>query len=161
MTEQLAHAVADGAREITGVAVVLKNTDSATHEELLAADAIILGSPNWNGVTGKFKEWLDGTGQFWEDNPLVGRVGAAFTSGWSRSAGLEFTLWSLLHVLLAHGMIVVGLPWSDTMRSTGSYYGASAVGRVRPTDVQQARRLGRRVAEVTRRLFANGGDRIV
>jgi NAD(P)H dehydrogenase (quinone) len=49
-------------------------------------------------------------------------------------------------------MIVVGLPWTDRMRQSGSYYGATAHGEVTDADREQARALGRRVAEVALRL---------
>src|SRR5439155_11409325 len=64
-----------------------------------------------------------------------------------RSAGTEATLLQLLHLLFAHGMLVVGLPWSERMRVSGSYYGATAHGQVPEDDREQARSLGRRVAE--------------
>ena len=50
-------------------------------------------------------------------------------------------------------MIVVGLPWSDRMRESGSYYGATAHGSVTDVDRAQARALGRRVAELAVRLI--------
>jgi NAD(P)H dehydrogenase (quinone) len=49
-------------------------------------------------------------------------------------------------------MLIVGLPWSDRMRVSGSYYGATAVGEVTDDDRAQARELGRRVAELAVRL---------
>jgi len=57
-----------------------------------------------------------------------------------------------VHLLLAHGMVVVGLPWSERMRVSGSYYGATAVGQVTDDDRAQARELGRSVAELAVRL---------
>ena len=73
-------------------------------------------------------------------------------AGWSPSGGLEATLFQVLHLLLAHGMVVVGLPWSERMRVSGSYYGATAVGQVTEDDRAQARELGRRVEELAARL---------
>jgi len=152
MMRPLAEAVGRGAGRVAGTAVEVRTIDEVGPEALAAADGIILGSPNWNGPTGEFKRWLDGTGVFWEENPLVGKVGAAFTSAWSRHAGVEFTLWSLLHFLLAHGVIIVGLPWGERMRVSGSYYGATASGEVIPDDLAQAEALGERVAAVARAL---------
>ncbi len=74
--------------------------------------------------------------------------------GWSRSGGTEATLLQLIHLLLAHGMLFVGLPWSDRMRRSGSYYGATAHGEVTEDDREQARALGRRVAETALRVVA-------
>ncbi len=153
LTEQLAESVAEGVRSIPGVTLLHRRLDEASHDELRQCDALILGSPNWSGVTGKLKDWMDHSGDLWESGELAGKVGAAFTAGWSRSAGTEATLLQLLHILLAHGMLIVGLPWSDRMRLSGSYYGATAHGEVTEDDRAQSRELGRRVAELAQRLF--------
>lgn len=120
--------------------------------DLLAADGVIVGSPNWSGVTGRLKDWFDYSGDLWETGDLAGKAGGAFTAGYSRSGGIEATLLQLVHLLMAHGMVLVGLPWTETMRRSGSYYGATAHGSVTDEDRQQARALGRRVAEVAARL---------
>jgi NAD(P)H dehydrogenase (quinone) len=91
---------------------------------------------------------------------LVGKVGAAFTSGWSRGGGNEITLLTLLHTLLAHGMLIVGLPWSRRMVKSGSYYGPTAVGGPTEDDLAQARALGRRVARVTSWIATGRGEAI-
>jgi len=109
---RLAAAVAHGAASVPETEVVQHTAEQASVEAMLAADAIILGSPNWHGPTATLKAVLDRAGLAWEQGQLVGRVGAAFTSGWSRAGGQEMTLLMLLHVLLAHGLIIVGLPWS-------------------------------------------------
>jgi NAD(P)H dehydrogenase (quinone) len=105
-------------------------------------------------MTGKLKDWFDYSGDLWETGEFVGKVGAVFTAGYSRSGGIEATLLQLIHLLFAHGMVIVGLPWSDTMRRSGSYYGATAHGAVTDEDRAQARALGMRVAEVTERMSA-------
>jgi NAD(P)H dehydrogenase (quinone) len=153
LTEQLAEAVAEGVRTVDGVELSFRRLDDASFDDLRSCDALILGSPNWSGVTGKLKDWLDHSGDLWETGELAGKVGAAFTAGWSRSGGTEATLLQLLHLLFAHGMLVLGLPWSERMRRSGSYYGATAHGEVTEDDREQARELGRRVAALTRRLF--------
>lgn len=152
LTEELAQSVADGVRSIAGAQLSLRRLDDASPDELNQVDAVILGSPNWSGITGKLKAWFDQSGDLWETGELAGKVGAAFAAGWSPSGGLEATLLQLLHLLLAHGMVVVGLPWSERMRVSGSYYGATAVGQVTDDDRAQARELGRRVAEMAARL---------
>ena len=149
LTEQLAAAIGAGAEAVNGVEVRLRRIHESEPAELLQMDALILGSPNWSGMTGKLKEWFDYSGDLWETGDLAGKVGAAFTAGYSRSAGIEATLLQLLHLILAHGMIVVGLPWSERMRVAGSYYGATAHGRVTDDDLAQARSLGERVASTS------------
>lgn len=152
LTEQLAQVVAEGARSVPGAELLYRRLEEASVEELKACDALILGSPNWSGMTGKLKEWMDHSGDLWETGELAGKVGAAFTAGYSRSGGIEATLLQLLHLLLANGMLVMGLPWSDRMRVSGSYYGATAHGQVTSDDREQAKALGRRVAEAAVRL---------
>src|SRR3990170_721173 len=145
LTEQLAEAVAEGVRAVPGAELHYRRIEEAGTDELKECDALIVGSPNWSGVTGKLKAWFDFTGDLWETGELAGKVGAAFTASWSRAAGTEATLLQLLHLLLAHGMIIVGLPWTERMRRSGSYYGATAHGQVDDDDRQQAHALGRRV----------------
>ena len=147
IVEQLAAAVAEGVRAVPGVELLDRRLDAAEHADLLRCDAIILGSPNWTGVTGKLKQWMDESGDLWESGELAGKPAGAFTGGWSRSGGIEATLLQLFHLLIGHGMIFVGLPWSERMRRSGSYYGATAHGEVTDEDREQARALGRRVAE--------------
>ena len=153
LTEQLAEAVAEGVRATPGVTLRYRRLDDASVDDLKQSDALVLGSPNWSGVTGKLKDWMDHTGDLWETGELEGKIGAAFTGGWSRSGGTEATLLQLLHLLFAHGMLVLGLPWSERMRSSGAYYGATAHGEVTDDDRAQASDLGRRVAELSQRLF--------
>lgn len=119
---------------------------------MLEADGIIIGTPNWTGIKGTLKRWLDTTGDLWEEGSLSGKVGAAFTSSAGRHSGTEFTLLSVLHWMLGSGMIIVGLPWSPLMEQAGSYYGATAVGTITEADLIQARALGRRVAELALQL---------
>lgn len=152
LTEQLAEAVAEGVRTVPGAELGYRRLDEAAPGELSRVDALILGSPNWSGITGKLKTWFDGSGELWETGELAGKVGACFTGGWSRSAGTEATLLQLLHLILAHGMVFVGLPWSERMRRSGSYYGATAHGEVTDDDREQAQALGRRVTETALRL---------
>ncbi|MEX0800074.1 MAG: NAD(P)H-dependent oxidoreductase [Dehalococcoidia bacterium] len=156
LTEQLAESVAEGVRSVEGVTLSHRRLDDASFGELKTCDALILGSPNWSGVTGKLKDWMDHSGDLWETGELAGKVGAAFTAGWSRSGGTEATLLQLLHLLLSHGMVVVGLPWSERMRLSGSYYGATAHGEVTDDDRAQARELGRRAAALALRLSTSG-----
>ena len=99
---------------------------------------------------------VDGrVGDLWESGDLAGKPGAAFTGGWSASGGIEATLLQLFHLLASHGLLFVGLPWSDRMRRSGSFYGATAHGQVTDDDRAQAHALGRRVARLTVRLAAS------
>jgi NAD(P)H dehydrogenase (quinone) len=152
LTEELADAVEQGI-VAAGAECVRRRVEDAVPADMLACDGMIVGSPNWSGITGKLKEWFDYSGDLWETGELAGKVGGAFTAGYSRSGGIEATLLQVLHLLFAHGMIVVGLPWSETMRSSGSYYGATAQGSVTDEDRAQAKLLGERVALTAVSLF--------
>ena len=98
------------------------------------------------------KSWLDEQGDLWEEGSLAGKPGAAFTTGWGRHSGMEMTLLQLIHWLLACGMVIVGLPWSERMKESGSYYGATATAGVDADDLIQAEALGFRVAELAAKL---------
>lgn len=150
--ESMARAVAEGVEALGVASPSLKTIDEASRDDLLAADGLILGSPNWSGITGSFKQWLDNQGDLWEELALAGRPGAAFTTGTGRHSGLETTLRQLIHWMMACGMVIVGLPWSERMRTSGSYYGATAAGAITREDLAQARELGMRLAGFTARL---------
>ena len=149
--EDLARSAAMGV-ELAGGIVNLKRTSDATQTDLLAADGLLLGCPNWSGITGSLKSWLDDQGELWEDGSLAGKHAAEFTSGSGQHSGLEMTLLQMLHWMLACGMVVVGLPWDERMKTSGSYYGATAVGDPTPEDLLQARQLGARLSGVAARL---------
>ena len=156
--DRLARAIAEGAEKVPDTQVILHRPNEFSVDQMIAADAIVLGSPNWHGMTADLKSVIDQTGMIWEQGKLVGKVGAAFTTGWSRSGGQEITLFTLLHTLLAHGMVIVGLPWSKRMVKSGSYYGPTAVGGPNEDDLAQARALGHRVARYAAWLKAGRGD---
>ena len=151
----LAQHVGVGIALVPGAEPVLLDVEDADPDELLRADALILGSPNWTGVTGRLKSWFDESGDLWESGDLAGKPGAGFAAGWSPQGGLELTLQQLLHLLVGHGMIFVGLQWTERMRRSGSYYGATASGELTNDDRDQARALGWRVATLAVRLAAS------
>lgn len=145
---QLAQAIAAGVATVPGAEVKVRLPNHATKADLLEADGIIIGTPNWTGIKGTLKRWLDTTGDLWEEGSLAGKVGAAFTSSAGRHSGTEFTLLSVLHWMLGGGMIIVGLPWTPLMEQAGSYYGATSIGDLTEADLLQAQALGRRVAQL-------------
>jgi NAD(P)H dehydrogenase (quinone) len=151
LTEQLADSVEAGIVS-TGAECVRRRVDDAAVDEMLNVDGIIVGSPNWSGITGKLKEWFDYSGDMWESGDLAGKAAGAFTAGYSRSGGIEATLLQVIHLLMAHGIVIVGLPWTERMRVSGSYYGATAHGEVTDDDRGQAFALGARVATIAEQL---------
>lgn len=155
LVEVLSQAIAEGARSVSGTEVLIKWPRQTSKEDLTAVDALIFGTPNWTGIKGSLKLWMDTTGDLWEEGSLAGKVGAAFTASAGPHSGTEFTLLNVLHWFLGNGMLIVGLPWSERMERSGSYYGATAVGRLTEDDLVQAQTLGRRVAEVACKLAAD------
>ena len=114
------------------------------------------------------KYFLDGTGAEWISGVLAGKPACVFTSTGSLHGGQETTLTSMMIPLLHHGMLIVGLPYTEpdlmTTASGGTPYGASHVAggdAQRPLDPVERRlavALGRRLATITRKLAA--GDAI-
>ena len=154
--ESLAQAVAEGVGRIQGAQAMVRDLNSASPEDLLDADSIILGTPNWNGITGRLKSWLDDMSDLGREGLLEGKICAAFTAGWGQSSGTEFTLLSLLHWGHSWGMLIVGLPWSDRMSVSGSFYGATVFGNMSPDDEEQAKVLGSRAAQMANYLKDGG-----
>jgi len=143
-TEKMAALVATGAREVKNVEVVVKKVDVATHEDLLSAQAIMMGSPTYYGqMSGKLKSFIDTTVKI--HGKLRGKVGGAFTSSGGTASGAETTLLSILNTMLIHGMVVVG-------RDDNKHYGAAAVGAPKDKEADVCKELGKRVAELTLRV---------
>ena len=136
-TNQMAQAIAEGAREVAGTEVVLRRVPEtlpddvleqmgaveaqaafadvpyATVDELAEADAIIFGTPTrFGNMAGQMRQFLDATGQLWASGALVGKVGSVFTSSATQHGGQESTILTFHVTLLHHGMVIVGLPYA-------------------------------------------------
>lgn len=146
-------------------AVPLEGPPYAERQDLHECAGIVLGSPTrFGNMAAPLKHFLDGTGAEWVSGSLVGKPGAVFTSTSTMHGGQESTLLSMMLPLLHHGALIVGLPFTEpllnTTRSGGSPYGATHVagvdGQMPVSDEEKnlARALGRRVAEVARKLAA-------
>ncbi|WP_286884912.1 flavodoxin family protein [Aneurinibacillus sp. UBA3580] len=148
LVPELAQFIAGGVVKGGGVPT-LCSTGMITLEELKAADGMAVGCANWTGVTSVLKTWFDSLGSQWEEGTFNGKAGAAFTIGDGPGAGTEFTLWSILHWMMANGMVAVGLPWMEEMKQGGSYYGAAASrGVIEEAEQRMAQQLGIRLAQV-------------
>ena len=145
--------------EATAPAVPQQGPPLVTLEELAAADGLIIGSPTRFGNMGApLKYLLDSTGELWLSGALSGKPAGVFTSTGTMHGGQESTLLTMMLPLLHHGMILVGLPYTEaalgTTRSGGTPYGASHVAGQPPssriTDEERllAQGLGARVAEI-------------
>ncbi len=152
-TQSLAEEVAKGASSIPGVQVVLKRIDQTTTKDLLAADAIILGSPVYNANLAPEVVQFMSTWPF-EGNPLKDKIGAAFVTAGGISAGEELAQVSILQSMLVFGMVVVG---GDDWTSA---FGASAITNegVFKTEnldklfLQKGFSLGKRVARIAKKM---------
>jgi NAD(P)H dehydrogenase (quinone) len=132
-------------------------------QDLADCAALALGSPTrFGNMAAPLKHFLDATGDLWLAGALAGKPAAVFTSTGSQHGGQESTLLSMLLPLLHHGMLIVGVPYTEpalnATRSGGTPYGASHVAgsRADPNlhadEREIARALGRRLADVAARL---------
>ncbi|WP_439541704.1 NAD(P)H:quinone oxidoreductase [Hyphomicrobium sp.] len=184
--ERMAEAIAEGAREAGASADVKRvpeivppdvaeksgfklnqTAPIATVDDLAGYDAIVFGTPTrFGNMAAQMKNFLDQTGGLWFQGKLVGKVGSVFTSTATQHGGQESTILSTHTVLLHHGMVVVGLPYSfqgQTILSEitgGSPYGASTIaasdGSRQPSEneLAGARFQGRHVAQIAAKLAA-------
>lgn len=134
---KLAEAIAEGAREVAGNEVVVKQVPEtlpkalldqigatvaqqafahvpvATPDELREYDAIIIGTPTrYGNMCGQIQAYLDSTGALWGSGALVGKVGGGFVSTATQHGGQETTLRAIHTALLHHGLVIVGLPYA-------------------------------------------------
>jgi NAD(P)H dehydrogenase (quinone) len=136
----------------------------ATLDDLRACDALVLGSPTrFGNMAAPLKHFLDQTSALWVEGMLAGKPAAVFTSTQTMHGGQESTLLSMLLPLLHHGMVCVGVPYTEqalnATRSGGTPYGAShvVVGAehgLTPEESTLAQALGKRVAALALRLAA-------
>ena len=181
-TESLAREVCKGVDAVKGMAARLRTVaavstvSEATEDSIpdsgppfVSADdlqecaGIIMGSPTrFGNMSSALKYFLDSTGSEWVKGSLIGKPAGVFTSTSSLHGGSETTLLTMAIPLLHHGMIYVGLPYSEPALSTtttgGSLYGATHVTWSRNPDILSddektlARALGKRVAEIAQKL---------
>lgn len=130
------------------------------------ADAIIFGTPTrFGNMCGQMRNFLDQTTQLWLNGALIGKVGSVFASTASQHGGQETTITSFHTTLLHHGMIIVGVPYSEQrLRNMdeitgGTPYGATTMadldGSRLPSEneLEIAKFQGKHVAEVAVKLF--------
>ena len=151
-TEKMAQGVAEGAKTVSGTSVVLKRVDEVIRDDLLSADAVIVGAPVYVGsVSGQVETFLDNWGPKFgletRSRSMRNKVGAAFATGASGSNGKEITMLTILGAMLGSEMIVIsaGGPFGrfDASATTGS----ESPG-IDAKEITEARELGKRVAEV-------------
>lgn len=131
--------------------------------DLAECAGLALGSPTrFGNMAAPLKHFLDTTGAEWASGTLVGKPAAVFTSTSTMHGGQESTLLSMALPLLHHGMLLLGLPFTEPALSAtasgGTPYGASHVAgskgdlAISEHERELARALGRRLAETARKL---------
>jgi NAD(P)H dehydrogenase (quinone) len=138
----------------------------ASVDRLADAHAIIFGTPTrFGNMAAQMRIFLDQTGGLWMKGGLVGKVGSVFASTATQHGGQETTITSFHNTLLHHGMVIVGVPYSESGLSHmgnitgGTPYGATTLagtdGSRLPSEneLKIARYQGKHVAEIAAKLF--------
>ena len=149
--------------EATEDAIPAEGPPYASHDDLRECAGLALGSPTrFGNMAAPLKHFIDAGSNLWLEGALIGKPAAVFTSTSSLHGGQESTLLSMMLPLMHHGMLILGLPYSETEVFTtdagGTPYGAShwaGPENDRPlTEAEKVlcRALGRRLAETAQRL---------
>ena len=179
-TAEMAQLVARGVEEISGMQARVRTVPHvsavseaveqdipadgppyASLQDLEECDGLVLGSPtHFGNMAAALKYFIDSTGSLWMAGNLINKPAAVFTATASMHGGQESTLLSMMLPLLHHGMILVGLPYSEQAllrtETGGSPYGASRLTndatQLQLSDDEKSlcKALGRRVAEVAK-----------
>jgi NAD(P)H dehydrogenase (quinone) len=143
----------------------------ATNDDLRRADGLLLGSPTrFGNMAAPLKYFLDGTSSLWLDGTLAGKPAGLFSASQTLHGGQESTLLSMALPLLHHGMLLLGLPFTERSlnktRTGGTPYGATHVAGMaaQPATLSEdeivlAQALGKRVADVAATLAAGRAAR--
>jgi NAD(P)H dehydrogenase (quinone) len=174
--QRMAELIAEGVERVPGAQARIRTvakigetapaTDGAPYAELADLEAcagLALGSPTrFGNMAAPMKAFIDGTGPLWMKGTLIGKPACVFTATGALHGGQETTLLSMMLPLLHHGMLIVGLPYSNvelnTTRSGGTPYGASHVAGIADdlplSDAERALCVaqGKRLAEIALKL---------
>ena len=182
-TAEMANIIARGVEEIEGVQARVRTVPQvsptteqinspipedgplyATLDDLVECDGLILGCPtHFGNMPAAMKHFIDSTGALWMGGKLVGKPAAVFSASTSMHGGQESTLLTMMLPLLHHGMLIVGLPYTETelfeTKTGGTPYGATRLTNdLDATPLSDDERklclaLGKRVATTTKKLF--------
>ena len=180
--EQMAQLVARGVEQIQGAQARLRTVPAVTSisespapavpgdgppyvelDDLTRCGALALGSPTrFGNMAAPLKHFLDSTSALWLQGTLAGKPAAVFTSTSTLHGGQETTLLSMMLPLMHHGMVIVGLPYTEPelvmTLSGGTPYGASHIAGMasdQPLSEHEKKlclALGRRLASVAVKL---------
>ena len=135
-----------------------------TYEDLAGCSGLALGSPTrFGNMASALKHFIDGTSDLWMSGALIGKPAVVFTSSASMHGGQESTLLSMMTPLFHHGMMLLGIPYSEAALSEtqtgGTPYGASHVAGTNASNLLSADEqdlaiaLGQRLAHTARKLL--------
>lgn len=181
-TAQMARKIARGVEEIQGCEAIIRTVPAVsticeatapdipqqgapyiTQEELKNCAGLALGSPtHFGNMAAPMKYFLDQTSGLWLGGHLAGKPAAVFTSTASQHGGQESTLLSMMLPLFHHGMLVLGIPYTEPSLSDtstgGTPYGASHVAggqqqnALSDDEINLCRALGKRLASTAMKL---------
>jgi NAD(P)H dehydrogenase (quinone) len=148
-TAEMANIIARGVEEVDGVQARIRTVPNvsptteqtepeipengplyATIDDLVECDGLILGCPtHFGNMPAAMKYFIDSTSALWMGGKLVGKPAAVFSASTSMHGGQESTLLTMMLPLLHHGMLIVGLPYTETelfqTKTGGTPYGAT------------------------------------
>ncbi len=180
--EKLASLIARGVESIEGCEAVIRTVPNvsvtieadenpipesgapyATLDDLKSCGGLILGSPTrFGNMSAEMKHFLDSTSPIWMSGELQGKPAAVFSSSSSMHGGQESTLLSMMNPLLHHGMLIIGIPYSEKSLSKtstgGTPYGATHVsGSNNQNPISDDEKilsiaLGKRVSKIAKQL---------
>ncbi len=183
---KLARAVAEGAKK-AGSEVRLRQVDelipkekwsdamknakkefediqTASHEDLIWADGIAFGTPTrYGNMAAQMKQFIDSTGKLWMDGSLINKVATVFTSTSTQHGGQETTIVTTWIPLIHHGMIIIGVPYSEKRLfemkeiTGGGPYGASSISgsgdrEISENELEIAKAQGKRLVEIAKKI---------
>lgn len=167
-TRAIARQIARGVESIPQCEAILRTVDeiepahtqaadpSITICELKQCDGLAMGSPVWFGnMAAPLKHFWDKTTQLWVAGDLIDKPACVFTSSSSMHGGQETTLQSMMLPLLHHGMMILGIPYSEpklhSTQSGGTPYGATSVSTehspLSEDEIELSQQLGKRLAQ--------------
>ena len=181
-TAEMANVIAHGIEQVEGmqarmrtvppVSPVTKQVEDtipaigplyASNDDLQQCDGLVLGAPtHFGNMPAALKHFIDNTSPLWMSGALVGKPAGVFTASSSLHGGQETTLLTMMLPLLHHGMLIVGLPYTNSelfrTKSGGTPYGASRLTddmEIHPLSEEERTlclTLGQRVAEAAKKL---------
>lgn len=182
-TAEMANIIARGVEEVEGLQARIRTVPNvsptteqteaeipeqgplyATIDDLIECDGLILGCPtHFGNMPAAMKYFIDRTGALWMGGKLAGKPAAVFSASTSMHGGQESTLLTMMLPLLHHGMLIVGLPYTETelfkTKTGGSPYGATRLtDDLESTPISEDERklclaLGKRVAATAKKIF--------